>query len=282
MRDLPHLSYLQAFEAAARHSSFTRAAKELNCTQAAISQRVRGLERYFGRPLFLRKPSGLDLSQTGKAYLPGVSQALDLMEASTRGLTGRGRHRRVTVSAPISFIDLWLAPRIDGFLSHHPALGLRMNGAIWTDPNLDLADLSIAIVERASMPAGSRVLTRAPLILVRPAAPGGAARRIEVQGKYPFWDLWAGAGGHRTDTGPNPILVDTAITALDLVAAGAGRAVVYAPYAQAVRTAGRVAFGAQTEIDHVLVLRAHPDRHPTPGARAFMEWLSGHFPAVER
>ena len=279
MRDLPHLSYLQAFEAAARHLSFTRAAKELNCTQAAISQRVRGIEKYFGRPLFLRKPNGLELSQAGKAYLPGVSRALDLMEASTRGLTGHGGHQSVTISAPISFINLWLAPRIDGFLSHHPAVELRMNGAIWTDPNLDLADFSIAIVERASISTGSRVLARVPLLLVRPAAPGAVARRIEVQGKYPFWDLWA--CGQHTDIGATPIRVETAVTALDLVAAGVGQTVVYAPYAKVAGATGKVALGVQTEIDHVLVLRVNPDRHLTFGARAFLEWLLSHFPAVE-
>lgn len=78
MRELPHLVCLQAFEAAARHLSFTRAAAELNCTQAAISQRVRALEQYFGRPLFHRHANGLDLSSAGKAYLPSVTQALDM------------------------------------------------------------------------------------------------------------------------------------------------------------------------------------------------------------
>lgn len=78
MRELPHLVYLQAFEAAARHLIFTRATAELNCTQAAIGQRVRGLKQYSGRPLFQRLPSGIELSSAGKAYLPGITQALDM------------------------------------------------------------------------------------------------------------------------------------------------------------------------------------------------------------
>ena len=61
MRRLPHLTYLEAFEAAARHLSFTRAAEELNCTQAAISQRVRALEQFFSRPLFHRRSNGLEI-----------------------------------------------------------------------------------------------------------------------------------------------------------------------------------------------------------------------------
>ena len=69
MRQLPPLNSLQAFEAAARHLNFTEAAKELNCTQAAISQRVKSLEGYLARQLFIRKPNGLQLSEAGESSL---------------------------------------------------------------------------------------------------------------------------------------------------------------------------------------------------------------------
>jgi len=88
MRNLPHLIYLEAFEAAARHLSFTRAAEELNCTQGAISQRVRALEQFFTRLLFHRRSNGLELTEVGTAYLPGIAETLDRAEAATEGLLG--------------------------------------------------------------------------------------------------------------------------------------------------------------------------------------------------
>lgn len=106
---------------------------ELNCTQAAISQRVRRLE----------------LSSVGKAFLPGIMQALDIAEAATRGLTGRRLHQALTVSAPISFLNLWLGPRLPGFLAQHRGIALQLNNSIWTDPNSELADLSFGVMDPA-------------------------------------------------------------------------------------------------------------------------------------
>ena len=59
MKHLPHLTFLRSFEAAARHLSFTAASEELNCTQSAVSNHVRSLEEYIGRPLFVRLPRAL-------------------------------------------------------------------------------------------------------------------------------------------------------------------------------------------------------------------------------
>lgn len=273
-RQLPHLIYLQAFEAAARHLSFTRAAEELNCTQAAISQRIRGLEQYFGRHLFLRKANGLELSQAGQAYLPGITQALDVVEASTRGLTGRRARQSLTVSAPISFLNLCLAPLLEGFLAGREETAVRLNGAIWTDPNVELADVSIAITEREMMAPDAVDLGPARLVL---AAAKQAERRIEVQGKYPLWDLWGQPG----ETGAT-LRVDTAVTALDLVAAGIGQTVVYEPYALGARARGAgFELGPAVNVGHVLTVRANPDRPRSALAGEFIGWLSGHCPAVE-
>lgn len=71
-RRLPHLTWLRAFEASARHLSFTNAAQELNLTQAAISKQVKLLEHYMREPLFERKPRSLVLTKVGAAYLPKI------------------------------------------------------------------------------------------------------------------------------------------------------------------------------------------------------------------
>ena len=291
MRELPHLVYLQAFEAAARHRSFTRAAEELNCTQAAISQRVRGLEHYFGRPLFHRLPNGLELSSAGKAYLPGIAQALDMAEAATRGLTGRKAQRTVTLSAPISFLGLWLAPRLSRFQAAFPEVGLRLNSSIWTDPNVDLADLSVQVVEPDRLPGNAVPLARQRLVLAAAPRDAGALaqgmpldrlRPIEVQGKYRLWESWAAGRGVVLAPERPAIRVDNALAALELAAEGAGVTVVYSTYAERMLAAGRVAAPfAGVAVPHMLALIRNPDRTPTAAVCAFADWLSGEFPAVE-
>lgn len=277
LRDLPHLTYLQAFEAAARHLSFTRASEELNCTQAAISQRIRGLEKQFGRPLFHRKPNGLELSSAGAAYLPGITQALDVMDAATRGLTGRRREQTVTVSAPISFLNACLIPLMPAFSKANPDIGLRLNSAIWTDPNLDLADLTIAIGEDELLPADARRLVAAPVLRVAaPARMSPARRRIEVQGKFPLWELWSAASGHEIDDGLPAFRVDTADTALRLAERGLGSTVAYARYAQAGIASGALEGGTPTDIGHVVMLRHNPARRVGNAARTVADWLSDH------
>ncbi|RJE84107.1 LysR family transcriptional regulator [Paracoccus onubensis] len=290
MRELPHLVYLQAFEAAARHLSFTRAAEELNCTQAAISQRVRALEQYFGRPLFRRQPSGLELSSVGKAYLPGITQALDMAEAATCGLTGRRERQGITISGPISFLNLWLAPRLPEFLAGNPGIAVQLNSSIWTDPNIDLADVSFAFEKRDLIPSEAIVLSHERLVLV---GAGQHAERlgtkasledipqIEIQGKYSLWDMWSDGMGVPRRSGLPVLRVDTAISALDLAAVGAGLTVLYATYAEGYLSSGRIIapLGPGIAVPHVLSMSRHAKRKETEAVRIFTNWVSDLFSA---
>ena len=89
-RRLPPLNALRAFEAAARHGSFSGAAEELRVTDSAVSQQVRTLERYLGTRLFKRLPRGLLLTELGSTYLPVLTAGFDrLSEATARLRTGR-------------------------------------------------------------------------------------------------------------------------------------------------------------------------------------------------
>lgn len=288
MRELPHLIQLQAFEAAARHLSFTRAAEELNCTQAAISQRVRGLEQYFGRPLFHRRASGLELSSAGKAFLPGVMQALDIAEAATRGLTGRRLHQTLTISAPVSFLNLWLAPRLPDFLARHRGVAVQLNSAIWTDPNSELADLGFDMMDPAYCPPEAVILTRETLVLLGAAQPPASADvnelpQIEVQGRHSLWDIWAARMGMERRPKLPPIRVDNALAAIELAAAGAGVTVIYGTYAERPVADGRLTplLGEALPVPLVLAMSRNQLRKETAAVRDFMAWVSGHFPAVE-
>ena len=107
-RRLPSLNGLKAFEAAARHLSFTRAAAELNVTQAAVSHQVKALEERLGLALFRRLNRALLLTNEGQALLPPMSEALDRMALAVDGLARREETGSLTVSTMDSFAAGWL------------------------------------------------------------------------------------------------------------------------------------------------------------------------------
>ena len=114
-RSLPPLNGLRAFEAAARHMSFTDAADELSVTQAAISHQVRGLEQRLGLKLFVRRNRSLLLSEAGQAYLPAVRAAFDQLNEATEKLLQKDRGGHLTVTTTASFAMKWLVSRLGGF-----------------------------------------------------------------------------------------------------------------------------------------------------------------------
>ena len=119
-RRLPPLNGLRAFEAAARHLSFVKAAGELNVTPAAVSHQVKALEEQLGISLFRRFPRGLGLTDEGRAYLPGLTQGLDSLAQATERLHTRGLAGTVRVSVIPSFSLRWLVPRLADFRSRYP------------------------------------------------------------------------------------------------------------------------------------------------------------------
>ena len=128
-RRLPPLNALRAFEAAARHLSFTRAAAELHVTQTAISHQIRGLEERLGVRLFRRLPRGLLLTEEAQRYLPPVRDAFDRIAAATEQLAAGGAGGRLTVSVLPSFAAKWLVPRLGRFRAAHPDLDLRISAS---------------------------------------------------------------------------------------------------------------------------------------------------------
>jgi len=131
MSPLPPLTGLRAFEAAARHLSFKDAAEELHVTPAAISQQVRALEEFVGRPLFRRLTRALELTPAGVAAAPPLTDgfarladAAALMRASPEAPANR-----LTVSVAPSFASKWLLPRLYRFKAAHPEIDIRLDAA---------------------------------------------------------------------------------------------------------------------------------------------------------
>jgi len=123
---LPSLNALRAFEAAARHLSFTRAAEELNVTQAAVSHQVKALEDELGMPLFRRLNRALLLTDAGQSLFPEIGEALDMMIAAVDRLHREDRSGELTVTTMDSFAATWLVPRLGHFRKAHPDIDLRI------------------------------------------------------------------------------------------------------------------------------------------------------------
>lgn len=121
---LPPLNALRAFEASARHLNFRIAAEELNVTQGAVAQHIRGLEADLGTKLFERLPRGLALTDQGRAYVPNIRRAFDLISEAT--LLLRPEPARLTISVTPSFATKWLIPRLQDFMADNPLVDLRV------------------------------------------------------------------------------------------------------------------------------------------------------------
>jgi LysR family glycine cleavage system transcriptional activator len=127
---LPALNNLKAFEAAARHESFTRAAEELCVTQGAVSQQVKALEEGLGLKLFNRERQRLVITEAGRDYLLTVRDALDRIAAGTERLLQRQSAGVLTVSTSPDFAAKWLVHRLGHFAEAHSDIDLRVSATL--------------------------------------------------------------------------------------------------------------------------------------------------------
>jgi LysR family glycine cleavage system transcriptional activator len=130
LRRLPALNALKAFEAAARHESFTRAAEELCVTQGAVSHQVKALEQELGVKLFNRERQRLVITEAGRAYLAVVRDAFDRIAVGTERLVQRQSSGALTISTSPDFAAKWLVHRLGRFAEAHPDIDLRVSATM--------------------------------------------------------------------------------------------------------------------------------------------------------
>ena len=130
LRRLPPLNALKAFEAAARHESFTRAAEELFVTQGAVSHQVKALESELGVKLFNRERQRLVITQAGREYLTILRDAFDRIAVGTESLLQRQSSGVLTVSTSPDFAAKWLVNRLGRFAEKHPSIDLRVSATL--------------------------------------------------------------------------------------------------------------------------------------------------------
>jgi LysR family glycine cleavage system transcriptional activator len=136
MRDLPSLSALRAFEAAARQESFKRAAAELAVTPTAVSHQIRQLEESLGVALFQRQTRKVILTAEGRELYPTLRQSLDAMAAAVGAVKRRPQRRVATLSATVAFTAKILVPKAGHFRALNPGWDLRLHAS---DDPVDLA-----------------------------------------------------------------------------------------------------------------------------------------------
>ena len=275
------LNALRAFEAAARHRSFTRAAEELCVTQAAISHQVKGLEARLGVSLFRRSNRGLQLTDEGLALAPTLFEAFGAIDRLF-GQFESGAQEVLTVSAVGTFVLGALLERLPAFRAAHPRIDLRL---LTNNNKVDLVaeglDYAIRFGDGAWQGAEAELVLRAPL---SPLCTQAMASRLHEPSdllRVPLlrsfrpqdWLAWFRAAGleHAPVRGP---LFDSSLIMVQ--AAMRGEGVALAPHGLFRREieGGQIVrpFAIDVEVDGYWLTRLK-SRAPTPAMRAFRAWI---------
>jgi LysR family transcriptional regulator, glycine cleavage system transcriptional activator len=129
-QSMPPLNALKAFEAAARHLSFTRAAVELNVTSGALSHQIRGLEEFLGVRLFERNPRSIALTSYGQSLYPGLQAGFGLLRDAVAGLRSASDDRVLVISTSPGLTSKWLAARLYRFADAHAEIDIRVSSSL--------------------------------------------------------------------------------------------------------------------------------------------------------
>ena len=127
---LPPLTALRAFEAAARHLSFAKAAAEIGVTPAALSFQIKNIEEHFGAPLFRRLNRAVELTEAGRTLAPGATDGFERLGAAWRAARRTLDDTALTVTAGPGFTAKWLAPRLFAFAAANPDIELRFSASL--------------------------------------------------------------------------------------------------------------------------------------------------------
>jgi len=285
---LPPLNALRAFEAAARHLSFTRAAEELHVTQAAVSHQIRALERNLGVSLFYRGARGLRLTTEAQDYVPAVRRAFELLREATDRMRRDEARGTLTISLLPSFATRWLVPRLGLFTAAHPEIDVRVAPSThlveWAKEQVDVAIRYGAgrypglrsdrlMTENIFPVCSPRLLTEGKHPLQAPAdLRHHTLLHDEGHGDWRNWLMAAGVGGVDWDRGP--IFVDSSML-IQAAVEGQGVALARGVLARDELRAGRLVRPFDLSLPseyayYVVCPEAAADR---PRVAAFREWL---------
>ncbi|UPK40682.1 LysR family transcriptional regulator [Bradyrhizobium sp. 186] len=276
------LNALRAFEASARHLSFTKAGLELRVTQTAISHQVKQLEEMLGSSLFRRLPRGLALTDEGLALFPVLSDAFSRISGAIDRIEAKGIREVVTVGCVGTFATGWLLQRLDSFRNSHPYIDLRL---LTNNNRVDMAgdglDLALRFGDGSWHGTEAIHLMPAPLspvchpdIAARLRQPSDLARENLLRSyRAEEWPLWFAVAGAPCPLIQGPIF-DSSIAMAEAASRGVGVGLVPIAMFQSELVTGRLARPFSSEIaagSYWLTWLKSKER--TPGMRAFHDWL---------
>ena len=291
-RRLPPLNALRAFETAARHMNFSRAAEELSVTPGAVSQQIQNLEDYVGAALFKRTPKGLLLTDGAQIALPALREAFDRLAEAASMLTAAVDGRRVTVSAAPSFAAKWLVPRLGLFEAAHPEVD------VWLSAGMELVDfasgeIDVAIRYGSGRYPGLEVIRLMSETVLPVASPAFLAERPlntpedlaghillhdgspDADDSCPDWSMWLTARGIKGVDGARGPRFNQSSLVIEAAMNGRGVALAKRALAQADIDAGRLVAPLQinTAVDFAYFV-VHPKaKGRLPQVKAFVKWL---------
>lgn len=287
---LPSLNGLRAFEAAARHLSFTLAASELNVTQTAISHQIRRLEEELGIRLFIRQNRALALTPEARDYLPGVRAAFNDLRLATDRLLRKEDDKVLTVSTLASLAAKWLLPRLTDFQEQHPGMDVRITTSTsLVDFQRDNVDAAIRygrgqwpgvradwLMADELFPVCSPSLLRGDKPLRRPEDLRNHPLLHTSNANSDDWRLWLTAAGLPADIARHPgITFDMIFMTIQAAIDGIGVAMGRTSYVQDDIAKGRlvVPFKIALPADAGFYLVAPESRREAPKLAAFRQWV---------
>jgi len=300
-RRLPPLNALRAFEAAARHLNFSRAADELSVTPGAVSQQIQNLEDYIGATLFKRTPRGLLLTDQAQTALPALREAFDRLAEAASLLTAAVDGRRLTLTAPPSFAAKWLVPRLGRFESAHPQVD------VWLSADMDLVDFGSGEVDLAvRYGAGAypgldvlRLMHETVIPVMSPelnatnplATPKDLASHVvlhdgspDADDSCPDWQMWLAARGVKGVDGARGPRFNQSSLVIEAALAGRGVALAKRALAQDDLDSGRLIapMAITTSVDFAYYV-VHPKaKGRLPQVKAFVAWIQGEAAAHDQ
>ena len=153
-KKVPYFPWLIAFESAARHGNFSRAAEEIGLTPSAVSQQIGNLEHKLGTKLFHRGPRGVELTETGHAYLPSVQTGFQHLQFGTKNLFGESASSLVTIKAGVTFSRKLMLPHLAEFQEQHPDIVLRFLATVWPETTSIVPEIDIEVSYKTSIAGG--------------------------------------------------------------------------------------------------------------------------------
>ncbi|PSL19132.1 LysR family transcriptional regulator [Shimia abyssi] len=284
-RFLPSLSWLAAFEAVVRCGGVTRAARELNLTQGAVSRQIQKLEAQIGVQLFERSGQRLILTESGKSYFEDIRTGINLIANAGIRLHVNPDGGALNLAVPPAFATHWLAPRLPGFVTAHPGVTVNITTRIkpfdfsnedlhaaihfgeddWpeTDSLLLMREEAVAIASPDLLPAGhSGDLTGLPL--------------LHLETRPNAWDIWL-TSENLTGQPQGGFRFDQFGAMIQAVRSGLGAAVVPRYLVDSDLEAGHlVKLGSQSPVTVGNYYLVWPDRHGQyPPVVAFRSWIEG-------